>query len=128
MQLKHQMGTQMACWWCFFDKMTLHIVNQGKHVKCHNKAQGNTRHDARDNALHGAPGNTRHSVQQGKDGCKAACNSKDENRVFHPDGNPRLAEFTSMAEAGKAALCPSFLLPSNMRFAQDSPTQMCANN
>jgi hypothetical protein len=33
-ELKHQMGMQMA-WWCFLDKTTPNMENQGKHAKQH---------------------------------------------------------------------------------------------
>jgi hypothetical protein len=36
-ELKHQMGMQMA-WWCFLDKTTPNIENQGKHAKWHDEA------------------------------------------------------------------------------------------
>jgi hypothetical protein len=36
-ELKHQMGTQMA-WWCFLNKTTPNIQNQGKHAKQRNNA------------------------------------------------------------------------------------------
>jgi hypothetical protein len=112
----------MACW-CFLDKMTPGIENQGKDAKWHNKARGQTLHDAwhdtrgndaqgktwhnalSEDAWHDNQGNARHDSWQGKDGNKAGDNRKDENRVFYPGGNPQLAEFASMADAGKAALC-----------------------
>jgi hypothetical protein len=52
-------------------------------------------------------GDTRHDAwQQGKDaGNKVGDNSKDESWVFDRGGKPRLAEFASMADAGKVALC-----------------------
>jgi hypothetical protein len=43
------MGTQMA-WWCFLDKTTPNIVDQGKRAKWHDDAQGDTRHNARGDA------------------------------------------------------------------------------
>jgi hypothetical protein len=47
--------------------------------------------------------------------------------VFDPAGNPQLAEFASMAEAGKAALClPS--LSFDMEFVQELPTETQTNN
>jgi hypothetical protein len=41
-ELKHQMGKQMF-WWCFLDKMTPNVENQGKHAKWHNKAEGDVK-------------------------------------------------------------------------------------
>jgi hypothetical protein len=56
-----------------------------------------------------------------------ATNSKDENRVFDPGGNPPLAEFASMADAGKAALCLRSPL-SDMGSVQEQPTETQADN
>jgi hypothetical protein len=44
-ELKRQMGTQMA-WWCFLDKTTPDIKNQGKDAKWHGHARGDTWHGA----------------------------------------------------------------------------------
>jgi hypothetical protein len=77
---------------------------------------------------HGAPsGNTWHDAWLGKDGNKQGDNSKDENRVFDPSGNPLLAELSSMADAGKAALCLRSL-PSDTGFAQEFLKETRANN
>jgi hypothetical protein len=78
---------------------------------------------------HDAPsGNTWHDAWLGKDGNKQGDNSKDENWVFDPSGNPLLAEFSSMADAGKAALCLRSRLPSDAGFAQEFLTETRANN
>jgi hypothetical protein len=124
-ELKHQLGTQMA-WWCFLDKTTPNIENQVKHTKWHNTL-GDTWQDSRD-AGHNTKGNTWHDARQGKDGKKVGDSSKHENWVFDPCGNTRLAEFSSMADAGKAALCLRSLPSEDVGFARKFPTETRADN
>jgi hypothetical protein len=57
---------------------------------------------------HNAQSNAQHDAWQGKDRNKVVDNSKDENLVFDPGGSPRLAEFASMPDAGKAVLSLQF--------------------
>jgi hypothetical protein len=52
---------------------------------------------------------------------------KDENRFLILVATPQLAEFASIADAGKAALCLQSL-PSDMGHAQQFPSETRANN